>query len=419
MKLQKSAKKERAQGMVEMALIVPILAFMLLGLFEVGYAIWGSLTLTAVDREATRFSIRQGALDFEGYTAADIGYSNVITHTLISNAGQLQLPQYLFNGGGTPTDPRAAIIVTHIVVDTQAPCSGSGCYTTCSPDDTLDDMVLYPDMPNYSYLRYTYPTTSAVVTRLDTAALATQLKQQNDQLNCNLGRKGITGIWSNNSVIIVEMFYEQPQLLGVPIMSWILNPVPLYAQTTMRVDSQDLARCEVYPIALSLNTLTGWTPGGSDERDIWNGGNSSDRGWISWQPNPSSHYVEDELTNPRLAGNDFTDADPTDPSDTMLNAGDWIGSDGGNHNSSEVQNLLDIVKNQTIMVPIWDTFQGPPANPRRYRVAKFALVQITDYCLDSGSQCSYTNYAGNSYNGYITARLVDADVAYACPGNGS
>ncbi len=408
-------KKERAQSMVEMALMVPILAFMLLGLFEVGYAIWGSLALTAVDREATRFSIKPGALDFQKYTTGDIGYPNVITHTLISNAGQLKLSEYLSNAPGE--DPIAAIIITHIVVDTQEPCRGlPGCAATCSPDEPLDDLVLHPDMPNYSYLRYTYPTTSPVLSRLDVAQLAAQLKQKNDQFNCNLARKGVIGEWSNNSAMIVEMFYEQPQLLGVPIMSWILNPVPLYAQTTMRVDSQDLARCEVYPIALNINTLNGWLENGSEERDIWNGANSSDRGWVSWQPNPSSDYVEDELTNPRLANNDFID--PTDPSDTMLNAGDWIGSDGGNHNSSEIRDLLDSLKSSTIMVPVWDSFQGPPANPRRYHVAKFALVQITDYCLDSGNQCQYIDQSGNSHNGYITARLVDADVDYACPGNG-
>ncbi len=417
MKVSIAPKKERAQSMVEMALIVPILALMLLGLFEVGYAIWGSLTLTAVDREATRFSIKPGALDFQEFTVDDIGYPNVITHTLISNAGQLNLSDYLFNGGGTPEDPRAAIIITHIVVDTQKPCRGlPGCATSCSPDEPLDDLVLHPDMPNYSYLRYTYPPTSPVTSRLDVAALAAQLKQKNDQFNCNLARKGVIGEWSNNSAMIVEMFYEQPQLLGVPLMSWILNPVPLYAQTTMRVDSQDLARCEVYPIALHTSTLSGWLENGSEQRDIWNGGSASDRGWVSWQPNPSSDYIEDELTNPRLANNDFID--PTDPSDTMLNAGDWIGSDGGNHNSSDVRNLLDTLKNRTIMVPVWDTFQGAPANPRRYHVARFALVQITDYCLDSGNQCQYVDQNNNTYNGYITARLIDADVDYACPGNG-
>ena len=407
MKQVNFSKKEHAQSMVEMALMVPILAFMLLGLFEVGYAIWGALTLSAVDREATRFSIKPGALDFQEYTPDKIGYSNIITHTLISNAGQLKLSEYLSNTPGD--DPIAAIIITHIVIDTQKPCRGlPGCAATCSPDEPLDDLVLHPDMPNYSYLRYTYPTTSPVLSRLDVAQLATQLKQQNDQFNCNLAQKGIIDDWSNNSAMIVEIFYEQPQLLGVPIMDWILNPVPLYAQTTMRIDSQDLARCEVYPIALNIDTLTDWTESSSEERDIWNGNNSSDRGWLSWQPTPGS--LEDELTNPRLATNNYTD--PTDPTDTMLNATDWVRSMTGNH--TEVQSLLDSLEGSIIMVPVvFNNFTS-----HRYQVAKFALVQITDSCLANNTTCGYVDHSGNSYNGYITARLIDADVDYACPGNG-
>lgn len=412
-KLLKLHKKERAQSLVEMALTLPILVFMLIGLFEVGYAIWGSLTLRNVDREATRFAVRKGALDYDEYTIADIGYSNVLTHALVSNAGQLPLQDYFTNGGGTPDNPLAAMIVTHIIVDTQAPCTGAGCFAAgCPTDEPLDDLVRHPDMPGFEYLRYTYPQTSPVTTRLDVAALATQLKADNDTFNCRLGQKGAVGDWSDNSVIVVEMFYEQPQLLGFPIFAWMFNPVPLYAQTTMRIDSQDEGRCELYPIALKDTTLTGWAIG--EERDIWNGGNSSDRGWVSWQPNPSSDYIEDELTNPRLASNDFTD--PTDGTDDMINAGDWIGSDGGNKNSSEVRDLLEGLKNKTIMVPVWDSFQGPPANPSRYHVVQFAKVIITDYCLDSGNTCSYAGHPG--LNGYITARLVEADVPEACPGNG-
>jgi len=410
---QAQPKKERAQSMVEMALIVPILALMLLGLFEVGYAIWGTLTLASVDREATRFAIKPGALDFQEITPNEIGYNNVITHALVANAGQLRLNDYLFNGGGTPDDPRAAIIVTHIVVDTEAPCdieNSPNCVNTCPPqnDYDKDDLILEPGMPNYGYLRFTYPPTSAVQSRLDTSALAAKLKQDNDQFNCQLARKGMVGNWSKNSVVVVEMFYEQPQLLGVPLMSWILNPIPLYSQTTMRIDSQDLARCEVYPIALQQSTLNGWLEQGSEERDIWNGGGGGARGWLTWTQTPTADYLEKELKNPRLATNDYED--PTDASDTMLNVGDWIASLAGNNNTSGVRAQLDILKNQPILVPVWDLYQGDS-----YRVTQFAQVEITDYCLNSGNTCSYAGHPG--FNGYITARLIDKNVDYACPGN--
>ncbi len=60
----KFRKKENGQSLVEMAVIAPILIFMLIGLFEVGYALWGYMTLLSVDRETDRYAAISGALDY-------------------------------------------------------------------------------------------------------------------------------------------------------------------------------------------------------------------------------------------------------------------------------------------------------------------------------------------------------------------
>lgn len=327
---QKLTQSERAQGLVELAVIAPILIFMFIGLFEVGYALWGYMTLLNVDREATRFSIRPGALNFATYNVDDIGYSKIITHALASNANQLKLQTYLHNTGADK--PKAAIIISHFVIDTQRPCddkeetsspNDDQCWADVPPDCsdatlgatqyTPDDLVLHPEMPGYAHLRYKYPETTAFVSRLDAGAVADELKLANNRFNCNLLSKNPLAVPSTNSAIVVEMFYQQPQLLDFPLMSWILNPVPLYVQTTMRIDSDDRGRCEVYPIAMHTSTLTGWTEGGSTVKNIWNGagdtnpatgnkydpqGTSSERGWINWNDDASSDYLTEMLKNP-------------------------------------------------------------------------------------------------------------------------
>ena len=64
------------------------------------------------------------------------------------------------------------------------------------------------------------------------------MKEQNDAFNCSLNLKDPAAPWATNSVVAVETFYDQPQILGVPIVSnQVTDPVPLYAHTVMRVAS--------------------------------------------------------------------------------------------------------------------------------------------------------------------------------------
>jgi Flp pilus assembly protein TadG len=99
--------KQQGQGLVEMAIITPILIFILIGVFEVGWALRGYLVLINANREAARFAVRQDYLNFAG---DNIGYEKVWTHTLESISGQID---YNENTG--------AMIVSYINV--VAPCT--------------------------------------------------------------------------------------------------------------------------------------------------------------------------------------------------------------------------------------------------------------------------------------------------------
>ena len=53
---------DRAQALVETALVLPLLLLLIVGLFDVGRAIWLSNTLATAVREGTRYGIVHGAL---------------------------------------------------------------------------------------------------------------------------------------------------------------------------------------------------------------------------------------------------------------------------------------------------------------------------------------------------------------------
>ncbi|MCB9106914.1 MAG: pilus assembly protein [Anaerolineales bacterium] len=55
---------DKGQSLVEMAIIIPLLIFMMIGVFEVGWAIRSYLVLVNINREITRFAVRPGYMDF-------------------------------------------------------------------------------------------------------------------------------------------------------------------------------------------------------------------------------------------------------------------------------------------------------------------------------------------------------------------
>ncbi|NJN96016.1 MAG: pilus assembly protein [Anaerolineales bacterium] len=111
--------EETGQSLVEMAITAPILVFLLIGVFEVGWAIRGYLALTNGSREITRFSIRQGYLDYSTkdnnpFTSINtVQYNGVLSYTFTTLARQLSMD---FTTGETST-----LIISHVVVDTALP----------------------------------------------------------------------------------------------------------------------------------------------------------------------------------------------------------------------------------------------------------------------------------------------------------
>lgn len=402
----------RGQSLVEMAIISPLLLLLLIGVFEVGWAIRGYIVLSNANREATRLAAKGLYLDFSEIDPDSIGYASVLTHTMSSLSQQMPFDV-------TSGNPNGTLIISHYLVATGKPCANPPCATSeaaCQDpaqreaDFTMDDVVLHPQVPGYAHFSVTYGISRTSL--LDPVQWTSDLKEENDAFNCMLNLKDPSSPWSVNSVIMVEAFYDQPQLLGAPIISnYFTDPVPLYSHTVMRItpgvrDAGSLSQgegCVVYPIAVNYDTVAG-VPPGQYIGDGWNGVGDGNFGWLRWNPHPSNNnanYLADELETPEMSHNDFTDKNQSD--DHYLNAGDDVAGLTGVNNSSEVRDLLEGLIGQTIRVPVYNPAQSQ-ANGQNayYHIDRFITVRIVEARLP----------------GKIIDMIFNDEDPNACQGNG-
>lgn len=160
-------------------------------------------------------------------------------------------------------------------------------------------------------------------------------------------------------------------LVLVPVILFgamlVVGPGPAFAQTTT---------CDLYPIALNVGSVQGLRQG-AIVRDIHNGVQPGNFGWLTWTGDGGTQVLTVSLTPP---GNSFTYINPVDPADGVVSVGDWVIGRPGVDDSSEVRAALDNLKGLEIIVPTWDAVAGTGSNSA-YHVSGFALIQILDYRL--------------------------------------
>ena len=136
--------------------------------------------------------------------------------------------------------------------------------------------------------------------------------------------------------------------------------------------------CQVYPIALSLQTLIG-VQEGTVLTNIWEGVQPGNFGWLAWAGDPGEPTLVDSLTPP---GDSSSYVNPDAPTDHQLAAGKWVSGRPGVANGKHVRAALNSLLSIQIVVPVWDQVRGQGDNAA-YHIAGFAEVQILDYQLPS------------------------------------
>jgi hypothetical protein len=139
--------------------------------------------------------------------------------------------------------------------------------------------------------------------------------------------------------------------------------------------------CNVYPIALSAQTLSTAVPG-TILTNIWNGSQPGNFGWLSWTGDPDEPTLINSLTQP---GDSFTYINPDSQNDHQLTSGKWVSGKPGVSNGKHVRASLDALEGFTITVPIWDQARGQGDNTA-YHIIGFAQIIILNYHLPSQNQ---------------------------------
>lgn len=210
--------KEKGQSLVEMAIITPLLIFLMIGVFEVGWALRSYLVLININREAARFAVRPYYLNFDD--AVDPGWNTVLTQALISEGEMLDID---FKDKGT-------MVMAYLEVNT-----GEACNENLDKNNTCDCLNVYTATIKIPRTNPTFTITygPSQTTHFDYEMIATELALNNRIKNCDFVRKGFAA--KGDGMVIVEMWFQQPQLLGFPLISNpFTDPVPMYAHTIMR-----------------------------------------------------------------------------------------------------------------------------------------------------------------------------------------
>lgn len=189
-------RKEKGQSLLELAVVLPVILLLFIGMVEVGWAMHSYVTVATAAREATRFGARGN------FDAEDI--AEVALVALGALDVQLEGP-----------DVNTTVIVTLVDIDP------TGTYTVTTP-----------------YITGTLPVTSSILTgELDIAQVAADnLAFNQDPFHCPVESPPPCEVDSVNDLVVVEAFYRHTQMLGLPIVSHVLsNPIPIYSRGLMRM----------------------------------------------------------------------------------------------------------------------------------------------------------------------------------------
>jgi hypothetical protein len=185
--------------MVELALALPVLLIMFLGLVELGFLMRAHLVVVNACREAARFGSRGT------FTDEEIAGRAIDTISPTDERENDLLP-IQFAG----PDANTQIVVTRFRV----PAKGAAVY-------------------NPSYITGTL----GLESEIDPDAYALKLKEETDKFNADLENdKSVKAVPTGQDVIVVEIFYYHYEVLHAPIVEWFFpDPMVVYSRTVMRI----------------------------------------------------------------------------------------------------------------------------------------------------------------------------------------
>lgn len=213
--------KYTGQSLVEIAIIAPLLVFMLIGLFEVGYVIRNQLIIDNISREAARFGARP---QYDSREIVEHAYA--VAHQIDPERIEAVIVSYIEIGPVLPCDPAGR----------RPPADGDywpNCDCQLASSTPFSATVVTPaENPD---LIYTWPETSTIQTRLDYGKVAGIQLASHAGITCQRYKQQPAFSPAANLSVTVEIFYRHSQLFGFPVISNpFTDPITLHSATTFR-----------------------------------------------------------------------------------------------------------------------------------------------------------------------------------------
>lgn len=399
---------QRGQSLVEVALTLPILITLAVGVIEVSNLLITKNRVDTAARAATRFAA-QGGDDVH------IVALNSVTQTLRLNDGEwdIWLVTGVTNntGDGFQTGTSGFDVQKIYGLDSTrsytdvAESLASDCASDCFKDQILDDLILV-----------------------------------------NNGNRNLAAS-ANLSFASVVIIHDIDSILGLDVLPQFAEASSVTAHAVMRMDqlvsSDSTAGCDAFPIAIheGVRSLTDVNEGNpypqassfdypdspptyaqffhnrpqvplsqAKEGYIYkaqNGFGSGNFGWLQWNtgrpasantladslewPGDSTDYVDhgDNSISPATPNYPHIVrgyVNPQNALDTSLNIGDYVAANTGSVNAKAVRDAVAAHVDRagrTLRLVVWDQASGTGSNGR-YRIKGFIIAKLHGYKLNQG-----------------------------------
>ena len=200
-------RAERGQGLLEMAIMLPVLLILMLGVVEVGYALRNYLVVVNADREGCRFAAR-GRFDD----------SSVGERVVVAGGGDPALGGHFLRTDMASSDPNTGIIITHIEMTSTGGIARHVVWVSgVIPSDAGG---VQPIMAEDSMI---LPTMTEII---DRHSASTQ--------SINATREAAMYEPMDNHIVVVELFFAHHPLWNNPLLP-LPDPWMMHSQTEMRV----------------------------------------------------------------------------------------------------------------------------------------------------------------------------------------
>lgn len=198
----------QGQGLVELALVLPFLALLLLGVVEMGFALYDYITLATANREGVRLASRARFTD------------NMVADLIVGSSGLVEQddgsfqPNMILHG----ENANLGVIITHLSLDVDGNLVDASTFVT----GTIVEADGVPRLITPIDTRFTPDELAEVVTNSSSATS-----------NVNSYRDALSYDMIPEEIVIVETFLAHDVLYSTIIPA--NDTITLYFHSTMRV----------------------------------------------------------------------------------------------------------------------------------------------------------------------------------------